>query len=146
MVSSIHPYAPSKLSPSRDLSSNEMNKILNQFPSLIAPDVSLSDVKALFLPIEWVKVETLKHPELNISSNVPVGTLVRMLQLIAVIRGLDGDQITEMVIIYFEFLIGLFTNLVISFYKKKILNVGNCYDTWFKLVSIAPYWQIGGDK
>ena len=96
-----------------------MNKILNQFPSFTAPDVPLSDVKALFLPMEWVKVETLKHPELNISSNVPVGTLVRMLQLIAVIRGLNGDQITKMVIIYFEFLIGLFTNIVISFYKKK---------------------------
>ena len=119
MVSSLHLYAPPKLPPSRYLSSNEMNRILNQFPSFTTLDIPLFDVKALFLLMEWVKVEALEHPELNISSNVSVGTLVCMVQSITVIGGLDGDQITEMVIIYFEFLIGFFTNVVISFYQKK---------------------------
>ena len=119
MVSSFHLYAPPKLPPSRDLSSNEMNRILNQYPSFTTLDIPLFYVKVLFLLMEWVKVEALEHPELNISSNVSVGALVCMVQSITVIGGLDGDQITEMVIIYFEFLIGFFTNVVISFYQKQ---------------------------
>ena len=97
----------------------QMRWIGNQFPSFTTLDIPLFDVKALFLLMEWVKVEALEHPELNISSNVSVGTLVCMVQSITVVGGLDGDQITEMVIIYFEFLIGFFTNVVISFYQKK---------------------------
>ena len=62
MMSSLHPYAPPKLPPCRDLSSNKMNKILNQFPSFTTPNVPLSDIKALFFPMEWVKVEALEHP------------------------------------------------------------------------------------
>ena len=53
----------------------------------------------VFFPTtEQIIVEVPGWPDLNFTTSIPIGVPARVAQTVVVIRGLDEDQITEMVL------------------------------------------------
>lgn len=52
----------------------------------------------IFPATEQITMEVFGRLDLNFTANVPIKVPTRVAQMVAVIRGLDDDQITKMVL------------------------------------------------
>ena len=80
------------------ISTKEVGKILNQYSSFTVIDPPLSDIGVIFPAIEQITMEVPGLSGLNFIANVHIRAPARVFQIVAAIRGLDENQITEMVL------------------------------------------------